>query len=163
MPIKATMHAEPMPGPQPGFGRISAGNSEMLGNAVHAYFAAMPSLFKAPEKQKLACAKRALENNDVADLMYPGAAWHTEVPVSAPAKDGRQWSGTIDLLLELADGRFALVDHKSAPAGADAWASKAQEYSGQVLGYAEALKDCGMKGVECWIHLPLGGGVMRMA
>ena len=133
------------------------------------------------EAVKAACAKRALAAFGMEGAIlpaalvaagerfrvwveknYPGARWHVEAGVTAPSRDGRQWHGVMDLLLELPDGRCVVVDHKSAPLGEKAWVAKAQEFSGQVLGYAEALKGCGVKGVECWIHFPIGGGVVRV-
>jgi ATP-dependent exoDNAse (exonuclease V) beta subunit len=164
-PVKVSLKSVPLPGAQPRFGHV--GDTEAFGNAMHAYFAALPSLDGGG---KAGCAKRVLESHGLTEMgvdalvaagerlrqwveeTYPGAVWHTEVPVTAPAKDGRQWHGIVDLLLELPDGRMSLIDHKSSLK-----TESAMEFSGQLRGYVEALAACGKKPDECWVHLPLAG------
>jgi ATP-dependent exoDNAse (exonuclease V) beta subunit len=174
--VKTELKAVQLSGDQPRFGKVTEGTAEQLGNAMHAYFATLPSLFGESEKTMVACAKRVIESYGMGDAMppealvavgerlkqwvdmtYPGAVWHTEVPLTAPAKDGRQWHGFVDLLLELSEGRVALIDHKSSLR-----ADSVKEFSGQVRAYAEALGTCGKRVEACWLHLPFAGAVLAI-
>ena len=46
---------------------------------------------------------------------------------------------TIDLVLQLADGSVAIVDHKIAPIRRQHCANKAAEYTGQLSAYEEIV------------------------
>jgi len=150
-----------------------------LGNAVHGYMAALPSLCAVDDSLRTKVAERCIAAFDVSgivpasviisagqrfiewvDANYPGATWHTEVSVSGPRPMGGQWTGTIDLLLELPSGEFVLIDHKSAPIRRNACAAKATEYVGQLQAYEEMLKGAEITIVGKLIHFPLASVVI---
>lgn len=151
-----------------------------IGEAVHAYFAALPSLVEADQEAKCLVATRCLEGFGVGQLVtsdvlvqqgevfrdwvakqYPNAVWHCELPVSAPRASGGQWIGSIDLVLETSDGEAIVVDHKSAPIRQGQCAAKAQTYSGQLQAYADILTGLGMRVARVAVHFPLAGVVCR--
>lgn len=152
-----------------------------LGDAVHAYLAALPSLCALGMSERQAVAERCLAAHGVTGLLapsavvesgdrfrewveqrYPGAVWRTEMPGSGPRSAGGRWTGTLDLLLLLPDSRIVLVDHKSAPLRQDQCTKKALEYSGQLAAYREILAAHGRQIEGAWIHFPLGGTLVRM-
>ncbi len=91
-----------------------------------------------------------------------GARWprHTaypEYPVQHMLPNGQVMNGRIDLLLDTPDG-WILIDHKSNPQGASAWADLAQKYAGQLDAYATAITQAtGRPVVERWLFLPVSG------
>lgn len=158
--------------------RIETDDWDDLGDAVHSYLAALPSLFEADREAKVAVAERCLRNWESEDALpaemlvdaggrlrawideeFGEATWHTEVPVTAPAPDGRQWRGTVDLLLELPDGDAVIVDHKIRPIPEGMWTEEAKQYVGQLHGYTEALEEAGLQVAGQWLAFVLGGGV----
>ncbi|MDB5334914.1 MAG: hypothetical protein JWN70_533 [Planctomycetaceae bacterium] len=149
-----------------------------IGNAVHAYFAAIPSILGFDAAQKESVAERCLSSFCVTGLLtpsaivssgdrfcawvesaYPGARWMTEVPVTVSRSDGGHWNGAIDLLLELQDGRFVVIDHKSAPIRREHCAAKAATFAAQLHAYRDMMVRSGNTVVSCWIHFPLAGVV----
>ena len=93
---------------------------------------------------------------------YPGAVWQTEMHLTAPREGGGQWIGTVDLLLQLPDGRVVVIDHKSAPIRREHCASKAATFSGQLQSYREILATVGMEVAAMWIHFPFAGVIAKM-
>ena len=151
-----------------------------IGNAVHAYFAALPSMREFDPEQKEAVAERCLSSFSVSGLLapsvivssgdrfcawvdaeFPGARWFTEVPVSVSRADGGHWNGAIDLLLELRDGTLVVIDHKSAPIRREHCAAKAATFFAQLHAYREMMTRGGNAVTSCWIHFPLAGVVAR--
>ena len=149
-----------------------------IGDAVHAYFAALPSLHALTSVQKEAVAERCMAAYSVTGLLtpavivsagerfcawvesqYPGACWLTETPVTVPRLAGGQWKGTLDLLLQLTDGDLVIIDHKSAPLRREHCAAKAASYSGQLSAYQEMIRGAGQSIRSTWIHFPLAGVV----
>lgn len=147
-----------------------------IGDAVHAYFAALPSLRALTSVQKEAVAERCLAAYSVTGLLtpavivsagerfcgwvesqYPGARWLTETPVTVPRLAGGQWKGTLDLVLQLADGDLVIIDHKSAPLRREHCAAKAASYSGQLSAYQEMIRSADQSIRSTWIHFPLAG------
>jgi hypothetical protein len=147
-----------------------------IGNSVHSYMAALPSLRTASDELKITVAERCITAFGITGLVpasvivsagqrfvawvdanYPQAIWHTETPVSGLRSLGGQWTGTIDLLLALPSGEHVIIDHKSAPIRRDACAAKASEYVGQLQAYNEILQGAGEAVKESWIHFPLAG------
>jgi ATP-dependent exoDNAse (exonuclease V) beta subunit len=93
---------------------------------------------------------------------YPGAVWHTETNLTSPREDGGQWTGTVDLLLQLPGGELVVIDHKSAPIRREHCAAKAAMYSGQLQSYREILHAIGNAVRATWIHFPLAGVMAQM-
>jgi ATP-dependent exoDNAse (exonuclease V) beta subunit len=152
-----------------------------IGNAIHTYLGSLPSLAMLDQAGKCAVAGRSLNAFAVAGLVspevlvaagerfeswvrrvYPDARWQTEVDVSSVRSQGGQWTGTIDLLLELPDGTLVIVDHKSAPIRREHCAAKAAEYSGQLSAYSEVLQTGGFRIAARWIHFPLAGAMVSL-
>lgn len=151
-----------------------------IGNAVHSYMAALPSVRNASEQSRTKVAERCVAAFGVAgiipasvivsagerfcswvDANYPGATWHTEMPVSGPRLKGGQWYGTIDLVIEVPNGELIVVDHKSAPIRRDACINKTTEYLGQVRAYREILQANGGNVGSSWIHFSLAGVMVK--
>ena len=168
----------------PGSAQFPSGAKEEhyadIGNAVHAYFAAIPSMRTLNSSQKNAVAERCLSSFSVSGLLapsvilssgdrfcawvdaeFPGARWHTEVPVTVCRNDGGHWNGAIDLLLELTNGEFVVIDHKSAPIRREHCFAKAATFSSQLNAYREMMTHAGDVVASCWIHFPLAGVAAR--
>ncbi len=120
-----------------------------LGHAVHAYMAAIPSLSLTGKERKLAVAEKCLVAFSVEGKLasstlvevgnrfeqwitstFPNAKWRVEVPVTAGRSEGGAWNGTLDLILELPDGKLVVIDHKSAPIRRSHCETKALQYAG---------------------------------
>ena len=147
-----------------------------VGSAVHGYLAAIPSLSAVDETGKSEIAQRCLAAFEVTGVLAPqdivaagdrfaewvdahfeGATWLTEVPATAPRTAGGQWKGTLDLILQLPDGRAVIIDHKSAPIKLENCADYAGHYSEQLLAYREMIEATGTVVDSVWIHFPLAG------
>ena len=152
-----------------------------LGNAVHAYFAALPSISSLSVQEQEVVALRCLQGYGVGDELsgrevvdlgerlaewiqatYPGTTWHTEVPILSPRPEGGSWTGSIDLLLALPDSSLVILDHKASRIAPDQCERAAQSYSGQLSAYREALQTQGYKVQDTWLHFPLAGVMARM-
>jgi ATP-dependent exoDNAse (exonuclease V) beta subunit len=157
------------------------GESDVVGNAVHAFLAAdLPEL--TPD-ERLALAARILGVASLLGMLapatllqagdqlrawvgrrWPGAIWHRELPVSGMigAKGAeRRVEGVIDLLLETAAG-VVIVDHKSFPGGSAKWLEKAAEFAPQLGAYAEVLRMAGKNVLGAWVSFAVGGGVVEL-
>ena len=152
-----------------------------IGNAVHDYLAALPSLSGLGDEVKLGVATRSIEARAMeteiapteivtagdafaewADNRYPGAVWLTEAPVTAPREEGGQWRGAIDLVLDLGDSSLVVIDHKSTRLDESGAAPAALHHAGQIAAYCEALETQGYSVESGWIHFPLSGMVVRL-
>lgn len=152
-----------------------------LGDAVHGYLAALPSLAGVDEEARVGVAARCLEAHGVARAMqaeavvavgerlarwvaerYPDADWRTEVPVVAARAGGGSWRGEIDLLLHLADGGVVVVDHKCGPLRPAEYRERAARYAGQLAAYREALQVLGHRMRETWIHFGMAGMMVKV-
>ncbi|WP_417746718.1 UvrD-helicase domain-containing protein [Rosistilla oblonga] len=152
-----------------------------FGDAVHAYMAALPSLSEVDETWKTTIAERCLSAHsmdgklaasvlvaigdrfvDWVSQTYPGATWRVEIPASTARQAGGDWNGTLDLLLELPDGRVVVVDHKSAPIRRTTCETQARQYAAQLDAYDEMLAALGRTVVSRWIHFPLAGVVAEL-
>jgi ATP-dependent helicase/nuclease subunit A len=167
---------EELPGPS--FFPAGAEESQYasIGDAVHAYLAALPSMISIRDKEKETIAARCLSAFSVTGILspadvvaagdrflkwvanrYPGAQWHAEVVASGPRAAGGRWHGAIDLLLRFADGSVVIIDHKSAPIRREHCLAKAQQFTGQIAAYREVLEAGEERVAACWIHFPLAG------
>lgn len=145
-----------------------------LGNAVHAYLGAIPSMdglnaaakrdvalqcLKGFNAEQLLPADRLVDTGDQfmewIGRTYPGAQLQTEIPVTAPRVGGGQWAGVLDVVLTLPSSEVVIVDHKSAPLAQAQYQAKAGEYAGQIQAYREALEAQGLKVRQAWVHFPL--------
>ena len=168
---------EALPGARPTTLTGEVDDRSELGQAVHAYFACLPSLRSLKDQYKKEVASRILAAFGVSsaltadDLLsagtvlerwvqtrYPGSRWWTETPVSAPLKDGTRMAGIIDLMLEGAD--LVIIDHKSVIAKPAAYAAIAALYSGQLGAYSACVKVVRGEVQESWAHLPLSGAIV---
>ena len=84
-----------------------------------------------------------------------------EYPVEMRQDKGQVLRGWIDLLAETAAG-WIVIDHKSSPRPRSEWADEAVGYSGQLAAYVNALRAAGMECAGCWLHLPVGGGLVEV-
>lgn len=174
--------ATSLPGDQTFPAKADEAKFSRIGNSVHSYMAALPSLRAANDELRTKVAERCIAAFDAAGLIpasalvsaghrfvawvqanYPDAVWHMEMPVNGPRLQGGQWTGTVDLLLELPNGGVVIIDHKSAPIRRDACAGKSAEYAGQITAYEEILQGSGVTVAGMWIHFPLAGVVVQFA
>lgn len=149
-----------------------------IGDAVHSYFAALPSMRTLSDAEKERVAERCLNAFSVSgsfapsvivatgnrfidwvDSKFPDARWLTEIPVTATRAAGGKWNGTLDLVLELSDETFVIIDHKSAPIRRQHCEAKAATYTGQLVAYKEMLHTDERPVISSWIHFPLAGVV----
>ena len=84
-----------------------------------------------------------------------------EHPVELVQNNGQVLHGWIDLLLETENG-WIVIDHKSSPRPRSEWAEEALEYSGQLAAYTSALRRSGLECAGCWVHFPVGGGLVEV-
>lgn len=154
---------------------------EDLGNAIHAYFAALPSLAGLTAARRKVVADRCLRGFGVEaqlsavtlvelgerllswiDAHYQGAVLRTEVAVTARRSDGSRIVGDVDLLLELDDGRAVVIDHKTAFPTPQKAEAKAAAFAGQLEGYREALETNARTVEATFIHFPFSGLMARV-
>lgn len=175
-------HSEELPGPS----FFPAGAEEnqyaSIGDAVHAYLAALPSMTSISAAEKGTIAARCLSAFSVtgifspADVVasgdrflkwvehrYPGAQWHAEVVTIGARAAGGRWNGVIDLLLRLADRSVVIIDHKSAPIRREHCLAKAQQFTGQIAAYREVVDTLGETVEATWIHFPMPGVMVEFA
>ena len=154
---------------------------DILGNAVHGFFAA--DVEDLTTTERMACASRLIEGWRVQQSLrpeslleagdrlrrwvarrWPSARWHREIPIegAVPTEHGERWlSGIIDLLIDTGDG-VVIVDHKSYPVrSVGAWATKCTTFIPQLAAYALLLRQGGWTVREAWIHFPVGGGAVE--
>ena len=151
-----------------------------IGDAVHSYLAALPSITSLSDREKERVAERCLSAFSVTGVLspsvlvssgerffqwvekqFPGAQWHVETPSSGGREAGGDWNGAIDLLLELPSGEVVVIDHKSAPIRRKHCEAKAKQFSGQLAAYRELLTSAEEIVDSTWIHFPLSGVVAK--
>jgi ATP-dependent helicase/nuclease subunit A len=147
------------------------------GDAIHGFLAAGPA-GEASSRVELAAAllrHHGLTGRiapqtviDMADHFHrwlddyaPGARL-PEWPVRWVRDDGRVLNGDIDLLVPYGEG-WLLLDHKSTRATTATRDEKLRTWAGQLAAYRAAVeKATGKPVVEVWVHLPVGGEVVRL-
>jgi len=177
----ASFEIQELPGPT----HFPTGAGEELyaaiGDAVHSYLAAIPSIHSLSTQQKSEVAERCLAAFSVTGILspsalvtagdrfhqwvetqFPGARWHVEASVVGARAEGGEWSGAVDLLLECPDGGVVVIDHKSAPIQRKHCAAKAVQFAGQLLAYTEVLTSNGVTIASRFIHFPLAGVIARL-
>ncbi len=173
----AKLHAVTLPGTGT-LPPIRGREVDALGDAIHAYFATLPSTNALDDNARRAIAARCITAHRVSGALdiealvhagerlrawvkaeHPDATWHTEVNITAPL-DGSQGVGTIDMLLVDADGATTLVDHKSVGGGTADAAEKARAFTAQIEAYVQLLKECGAPTPSANVHLPYAGAMV---
>ena len=104
------------------------------------------------------CARRL---RAILDARFTPRRMLVEHPVEMIQDNGQVLRGWIDLLLET-DAGWIVIDHKSSPRPRSEWPAEAIEYSGQFAAYVSAICRSGMKCAGCWLHLPVGGGLVEI-
>ncbi len=154
---------------------------DVVGDTVHAFLAA--DIDGVDAQERLDLARRLLAASNLEALLapetlvragdqlrawvgsrWPGATWHREAPVTATVSSpngARRVQGTIDLLLETAEG-VIVIDHKSFPGGPSQWAAKAEEFAPQLAAYAETLRLAGRHVLGSYVHFTVGAGVVQL-
>ena len=171
---------EELPGPSHFLSGADDHQYAAIGDAVHSYFAALPSIQSLDDLDKECVAERCLSAFFVTGVLspsalvssgerfrqwaeehYPGAQWHVETAASGPRATGGDWNGTIDLLLQLPSGSVVVIDHKSAPIRREQCEAKAAQFTGQLSAYNEMLTSAGKTVESTWIHFPLAGVIAK--
>ena len=179
--VRASVTVEPLPGQAIFPPKMDEVQGEALGNAVHAYLCALPSIRGLEESQRHQVALRSLKGFGAEQFLgatdlvvigerlegwigarYPDATWHTEVPVTAPRPGGGQWNGVVDLLLRLPGGEVVVVDHKSSPIRREQCEAKAVTFAGQLAAYREVLEAQGIDVRGMLVHFPIASAMVRM-
>ncbi|MBL8716911.1 MAG: UvrD-helicase domain-containing protein [Myxococcales bacterium] len=154
----------------------------VVGDALHAFLAS--DVEGLGFEQRRERARRILTASDAGSVLtvesmlaagdrlrswterrWPGAIAHREFPIAGlivTAAGARRVQGTIDLLLETAEG-VVVIDHKSHPGPSEQWPERAREYVPQVDAYASVLAMGGRRVLSKWIHFAIGGGSVRVA
>jgi hypothetical protein len=102
----------------------------------------------------LACASRLWH---WLETRFPGARLHREWPVAERHPAGTVVGGTADLVVRTAAG-ISLIDHKTFPGLHNAAIDRALSYSGQLAGYASAIRAATAQAItSTWVHFPLLG------
>jgi ATP-dependent helicase/nuclease subunit A len=150
---------------------------DAFGTAVHAWFGA-----EAPDDDDDAVEMAAglLRGFDVAGVSavelvacrrrldaalavrWPGARARREVPFSFMDAAGTTMRGSMDVLLDTADG-FVVVDHKVMLGEVARVRRDAPAYAGQLQAYADAVAlISGRPVLSTWLHLPLQGLLLEV-
>lgn len=150
---------------------------DVLGNAVHSYFAVDYECLAAEDQTSLA---RNILNNwsmessiDPTDLVDAGQRLATfidrsyeaykayrEWPISMRNEAGQIVQGWIDLLLDTPAG-YVIIDHKDYP-GKDVL-DRMKKYVPQLRTYKEIIeKATGRPVIDMLLHLPISGLILRL-
>ena len=111
----------------------------------------------APE-DAIGCARRLMA---IVNARLDPRRMLVEHPVELVEDNGQVLHGWIDLLLETEAG-WVVIDHKSSPRPRAEWADDALGHSGQLAAYARALRGAGLECAGCWVHFPVGGGLVEV-
>ncbi|MFA0415426.1 UvrD-helicase domain-containing protein [Vibrio renipiscarius] len=106
--------------------------------------------------------KQGLALLDWIKTQHPDAILHTEMPIMQMLGDGALRQGAIDLAVETSQG-WIIIDHKSNPQSKDKWLDIAQEHSGQLKAYRDALESLSGKDViSTLVHFSVSGGLVEV-
>ena len=160
--------------------RIAVHGNDMarIGAALHAVIAA--ELVNPGSSDAIECAAALIEGASSGTAIAPADAVECarrlstalatrfdpcrlliEHPVEFVQENGQVIRGWADLLLETSAG-WVVIDHKSSPRPRSEWAAEAIKYSGQLAAYVKALRGAGLECVGCWVHFPVGGGLVEV-
>ena len=104
------------------------------------------------------CARRLMA---IVNARFAPRRMLVEHPAELVEDSGQVLHGWIDLLLETEAG-WVVIDHKSSPRPRAEWTDDALEHSGQLAAYARALRGVGLDCAGCWVHFPVGGGLVEV-
>jgi ATP-dependent exoDNAse (exonuclease V) beta subunit len=157
--------------------RVKRGQMNLVGDAIHNFFAADPRGEMAPRES---LAKRMIHSSalagqieattivNMADRFDGWLKGHSqgarlpEWPVRWRREDGRAMAGDIDLLVDLGEG-WLLLDHKSFPGDTTMRDERLRKWAGQLAAYRGAVERAtGRPVLECWVHLPVRSEVVRL-
>lgn len=149
-----------------------------VGESVHAYFAALPSLIDCTHQVRFRCAERCMEKHISTDWLspqwlvesgerfqdwihgrWPHCQWMCEIPFAAARREGGDWRGVADLLIETEQGEVVVVDHKSTPLRVEDCESAAASHCGQIGATCAALVGAGLRVSASYVHFPLAGRI----
>ena len=158
--------------------RVHGDDMGRIGTALHAAIAA--ELVNPDRHDAIECARALIRSGAGDGAVAPADAvacarrlrslLHTrfsprrvlvEHPVELAHENGQVLHGWIDLLLETEAG-WIVIDHKSSPRPRAEWPDEAIGYSGQLAAYASALRGAGLECAGCWVHFPVGGGLVEV-
>lgn len=154
---------------------------DQVGDALHAFLAADRPELTADDRATLATGiferaglasffdpHAAIAASDALRAFvaerWPGAVWHTEIPISAlidTPHGRRRIAGSIDLMLETPSG-VVIIDHKSFPGRASEWEARALSYAPQLMTYAKAVRLAGRTVLGTFVHFLIGGGIVEV-
>jgi len=152
---------------------------QAVGEAVHGFLAADRARRSGEERRRMATG--LLErfgvagSLDAADLVacasrlwgwletrFPRARLHREWPVAERQAAGTVVAGTADLIVRSRAG-ITLIDHKTFTGDEDVTLDRALSCSGQLAGYASAIRAAtGHEVASTWIHLPVLGRLVEV-
>lgn len=177
----AAVRSEELPGPSCFPSGAAEAEYTAIGDAIHSYLAAVPSMRAIGQPEKERVASRCLAAFGVTGLLspsdvvitgerflqwvtskYPDAEWLVEAAAGGTRDAGGRWRGTMDLLLRLPGGGVVVIDHKSAPLRRDQCETKAREFTGQITAYREMLCSAGETVETTWIHFALAGVMVEL-
>jgi len=151
---------------------------EVLGTAVHNYFAVDTEYLSADGKKSIAHRilsaagfEKQVRSEDVVQCgdaviawvrkKIPGAVLHREWPV-AMREAGVTLRGDADLIVET-DDAFAVIDYKTFPGSLDKCPEKARSYAGQLDAYAKIIaKATGKLCCGTYICFAVGGCMVEV-
>jgi ATP-dependent exoDNAse (exonuclease V) beta subunit len=154
------------------------GNPEMniLGNAIHAYFAV--DYNNITENMQIKTATRLIKNFGMENIIKPSEIvlsghnlikfldnnyytykLYREWPIYMKNEDGQVIQGWIDMLVETEEG-YVVIDHKSYPGkDVEEWAKK---HVVQLMMYKKAIESVkGKPVIDVLLHLPVSGIVLE--
>ena len=164
----------------PRLGLRGAAAMNLVGDAVHAFFAAdertASSAVRTQRAQALLEGHAVHAHLDAAEVAAAASrlwTWlesslgvtrfHREWPLSQRAAEGTLVVGTADLVGRSAAG-FVLVDHKTFPGTLAQALERVPRYSGQLATYAAMITAAtGEPVASTWIHLPMLGLAVPIA
>jgi ATP-dependent exoDNAse (exonuclease V) beta subunit len=90
----------------------------------------------------------------------PQRLW-AEYPITHVLDNGQIVKGWIDLLIET-NANWVIIDHKSSTQKEDRLKETSLKYSGQLFCYKQAVETASGMKVDCWIHYPVSGHLVRL-
>ena len=156
---------------------IGSPEMDVLGSAVHSYFAVDYECLTANDQTNLARSvlknwsmESSIDPTDLVDAgkrlaafidrSYEGYKAYKEWPISMRNEEGQIVQGWIDILLDTPAG-YVIIDHKDYP-GKDVL-DRMKKYVPQLRTYKEIVeKATGRPVIDMLLHLPISGLILRL-